>query len=84
MLQLRPFGGELRSACEAISGLSLTTANYHEVIATLNKRFGSKQQVVNKHMDVLLRVEAVTAAQNVEVCAICLVMPAPTYVVCNH
>ena len=32
-----------RSACEAISGLSSTTVNYHEAIATLNKRFGSKQ-----------------------------------------
>ena len=55
-----------RSAHEAISGLSLTSENYREAIATLKKRFGSKQQIINKHMDVLLHVEPVTSAQNVK------------------
>ena len=54
-----------RSAHESISGLSLTAANYPKAIDTLKKRFGSKQQIVNKHMDVLLHVEAVTSSQNI-------------------
>ena len=54
-----------RSACESISGLALTAANYPKAIDTLKKRFGSKQQIVNKHMDVLLHVEAVTSPQNI-------------------
>ena len=54
------------TAHEAISGLSLTSANYGEAISILNKRFGSKQQIVNKHMDVLVNVEPVTSAQNVK------------------
>ncbi len=54
-----------RSAREAISGLALTAANYHEAIATLKARFGSKQQIVNKHMDALLQLEGVTSSQNI-------------------
>ena len=54
------------TACEAISGLSLTSANYGEAISILKKRFASKQQIVNKHMDVLLNVEPVTSPQNVK------------------
>ena len=54
------------TAREAISGLSLTSADYGEAISILKKRFGSKQQIVNKHMDVLLNVDPVTSAQNVK------------------
>lgn len=39
-----------RSAREAISGLSLTAANYEETISTLKKRFGGKQKIIDKHM----------------------------------
>ena len=53
-----------RSARDAVSGLSLTAANYKEAVETLHKRFGSKQQIVNKHMDALLQVEAVTSSHN--------------------
>ena len=53
-----------RSAREAISGVSLTTTNYHKAIETLQKRFRSKQQIINKYMDVLLYVEAVHFTQN--------------------
>ena len=53
-----------RSAREAVSGLALTSANYHKAIETLQKRFGCKQQIINKHMDSLLQVEAVTSSQN--------------------
>ena len=53
-----------RTAYEAISGLTLTSANYHEAIAILKKRFGNKQQIISKHMDVLLNVEPVTSQYN--------------------
>lgn len=52
------------TACEAISGLALSSANYHEAIAILKKRFGNKQQIVSKHMDILLNQEAVTSSHN--------------------
>ena len=48
-------------AADAVSGLSLTTANYTEAIAILKKRFGNRQQVVSKHMDLLLELEGVTS-----------------------
>ena len=54
-----------RSAKEAISGFSLTAINYREAIATLKKRFGGKQQIVDKHLDVLFNVEPVVSANNV-------------------
>ena len=53
-----------RSAREAISGLALTAANCSEAVDTLKKRFGSKPQIVNKHMEDLLQVEGVTSSQN--------------------
>ena len=37
-------------ALEAISGLTLTGANYDETIEILQKRFGNKQLIINKHM----------------------------------
>ena len=48
-------------ASEAISGLKLTAANYLEAIAILRRRFGNKQQIITKHMDVLLTVEPITS-----------------------
>ena len=46
-------------ALEAISGLKLTTANYSE-------RFGNKQLIITKHMDVLLNVDAITSPYNLK------------------
>ncbi len=43
----------------------MTAAKHHEAIATLKARFGSKQQIVNKHMDALLQLEGVTSSQNI-------------------
>ena len=54
------------SAREAVSGLALTAANYHEAIAILQKRFGSRQQIISKHMDILLNVEPVTSSHNIK------------------
>lgn len=55
-----------RSACEAISELSLTAANYNEAISTLKKRFGGRQKVIDKHMDALLKIGAVTSCHEVK------------------
>ena len=52
------------SAHEAVSGLALSFANYHEAIAILKKCFGNNQQIVSKHMDILLTLEAVTSSHN--------------------
>ena len=41
-------------ASEAIAGLTLTAANYDEAVATLKRRFGNKQSMINRHMDILL------------------------------
>ena len=43
-----------RSAAEAISGLTLTASNYDEAIEILKGRFGNKQQIINRHMEILL------------------------------
>ena len=55
-----------RAALDAISGLTLTAANYREAIAILEKRFGNKQQIISKDMDALLNTEAVTSQQNLK------------------
>ena len=46
----------MKLALDAISGLSLTASNYEEAIAILKKRFGNKQQITNRHMDILVNV----------------------------
>lgn len=48
-------------ALDVVSGLTLTAANYKEAISVLRKRFGNKQQIVSRHMDILLNVEPVTS-----------------------
>ena len=50
-----------KSAAEAISGLTLTADNYKEAVAILKKRFGNKQQIITKHMDILLSPDPVTS-----------------------
>ena len=40
------------TAHEAISGLTLTAANYQQAITTLKKRFGNKQQITARHVDI--------------------------------
>lgn len=55
-----------RAAREAISGLTLTSANYHEAISILKKRFGNKQQIISRHMDVLLNAEPVLSQHNLK------------------
>lgn len=51
-----------RSARESIAGLTLTGPNYMEAVAILEKRFGNTQQIISRHMDLLLNLEPVSAA----------------------
>ena len=53
------------TALEAIQGLTLTDANYNEAVTILQKRFGNRQQIIDKHMDKLLNVEPVTSSRNI-------------------
>ena len=55
-----------RTTLEAISGLTLTSDNYHEAISILKKRFGNKQQIIARHMDILLNAEAVSSQHNLK------------------
>ena len=50
-----------KSAAEAISGLTLTADNYKEAVTILKKIFGNKQQIITKHMDILLSLNPVTS-----------------------
>ena len=54
------------TAAEAVSGLKLTAINYSEAIAILKKRFGNKQQIIMKHMEILLHIEPVTSQYNIK------------------
>lgn len=47
------------TAAESIAGLTLTSATYDEAVATLRRRFGNTQSIVDKHMDALLNLYAV-------------------------
>lgn len=55
-----------RTALEAVSGLSLTEANYKEAVAILECRFGNKQQIVARHIDALLNADSVTSPDNLK------------------
>ena len=46
-------------AKEAISGLSLTDANYTAAIGILERKFGDKELIIAAHMDKLMSLEAV-------------------------
>ena len=49
-----------RSAYEAIAGLTLSSANYGEAIEILKKRFGNRQMIISRHMEILLSLSAVS------------------------
>ncbi len=54
------------TAAEAVAGLTLTSANYDEAVSTLKCRFGNKQSIVNRHMELLLHLEAVTSVHDLK------------------
>ena len=49
------------SAAEAIAGLTLSSANYEQAIATLQQRFGNPQLIIDKHMNSILNLPYVTS-----------------------
>ncbi|KAL5475814.1 hypothetical protein EMCRGX_G025680 [Ephydatia muelleri] len=54
------------SAAAAVAGLTLTSANYGEAVDILKKRFGNKQMIIAKHMDILMNLEASFASPSAE------------------
>ncbi len=44
-----------------LSGLALFDANYKQAVDILRKRFGNKQVIIAKHMDVLMNLEPVAS-----------------------
>ena len=52
-------------ALETVQGLALTDANYKEAVTILQQRFGNRQQIIDKHMDQLLKADSVTSPRNV-------------------
>ena len=54
------------TAKEAISGLSLTSANYTEAVAMLKKQFGNVERIKAKHMEILMNVEAVHSSRDLK------------------
>ena len=49
-----------KSAYEAIAGLTLSSANYHEAIEILKKCFGNRPMIISRHMEVLLNLTGVS------------------------
>ena len=52
-----------RSTRESIAGLALIAHNYKEALSILQKRFGNRQQIISRHMDLFLNLEPVNAVQ---------------------
>ena len=55
-----------KSAYEAIAGLTLSSANYSEAIEILKKRFGNRQMIISRHMEILLNLSAVSGEQDLK------------------
>ena len=53
-------------ARDAILGLMLTEANYTEAVSILKHCFGNKQQIISKHMDILMNTKPVSSPHNVK------------------
>ena len=48
------------AAAGTISGLPLTSSNYNDAVDLLNKRFGSKQVIISKHIEILMQLPKVS------------------------
>lgn len=48
------------SAAETISGLALTSSNYNHAVQLLDKRFGNKQVIFSKHIELLMQLPKVS------------------------
>ena len=53
-------------AYEAIAGLTLSASNYGEAIEILKRRFGNRQMIISRHMEILLKLSAVTGEQDLK------------------
>ena len=62
-----------KSAAEAVSGLTLTTDNYKEAVSILKKRFGNKQQIISKLMDILLNWTLYCHSISSRACDTCMI-----------
>ena len=49
-----------QSAYDALTGLTLSAANYQEAVETLTRRFGNRQLIITRHMGILLNLSAVS------------------------
>ena len=54
------------TASEAISGLTLTTANYTEAVDILRKHFGDNDRVIESHMEALAGLKAVSSSHKLQ------------------
>ena len=45
---------------------SAAVSNYDEAVEILKARFGNKQQIINRHMEILLSLDCVTSHHNIE------------------
>ena len=53
-------------ALETILGMRMDNANYQEAVTVLKGRFGNKQQIITKHMEVLMNIDPVTSNSNIK------------------
>ena len=53
------------TAAEAIAGMTASDANYEEAVATLKRRFGNPQMIINRHMESLLNVTGVHSQHDI-------------------
>ena len=51
-------------ALDAISGLSLSSANYKEAVQILKDRFGNPQVLISSHMDHLIKMKKVSSSED--------------------
>ena len=54
------------AAYDAISGLTLSTANYQQAVEILTKRFSNKQVIVSKLMDTLMSMDPISSDQHLK------------------
>ena len=53
-------------AARTISGLTLSSENYKEAIEVLENRFGDKQTIISRHIDVLTELPKITSNEDLQ------------------
>ena len=56
------------SAAKTISGLALTSSNYNHAVELLAKRFGSKQVIISKHIELLMQLPKINDGNDLSNC----------------